>query len=178
MQFVITAIVAAITLSDILASGNAPVCDAQIVPVPPIAGLDDSWIAAELAREPAARLLAPGPNVGNLFGVSCVPQYLGLGPAEYFHPDAVFDTMPVDADTTFPSDSDVRRLRDRGVTHLLTQEAVSNPSPELELIRGPGQFPQSRMGARKLSLLVVPTEVGDRADCDCPRLNTQSVFLD
>ena len=148
MQFVITAIVAAITLCDILASGDAPVCDAQIVPVPPIAGLQDSWIAAELAREPAARLLAPGPNVGNLFGVSCVPQYLGLGPAEYFHSDALFDTMPVDADAVFPSDSDVRRLRDRGVTHLLTQEAVSNPSPELELIRAAPDSFLNRVWAR------------------------------
>ena len=148
MQFVITAIVAAITLCDILASGDAPVCDAQIVPVPPIAGLQESWIAAELTREPAARLLAPGPNVGNLFGVSCVPQYLGLGPAEYFHPDALFDSMPVDADAVFPSDADVQRLRDRGVTHLLTQEAVSNPSPELELIRAAPDSFLNRVWAR------------------------------
>ena len=148
MQIVITTIVAAITLCDILASGDAPVCDAQIVPIPPMAGLQDSWIAAELAREPAARLLAAGPNVGNLFGVSCVPQYLGLGPAEYFRRDALFDTMPVDAETVFPSDSDVRRLRDRGVTHLLTQEAVSNPSPDLELIRAAPDSFLNRVWAR------------------------------
>ncbi len=149
MQFVITAIVAAITLCDILASGDAPVCDAQIVPVPPIAGLQESWIAAELAREPAARLLAPGPNVGNLFGVSCVPQYLGLGPAEYFRSDALFDTIPLNPETVFPSDADVERLRDRGVTHLLTQKAVSNPSPELELIRAAPDSFLNRVWARR-----------------------------
>ena len=46
IRIVMTAIIAAITLCDILASGDAPVCDAQIVPTPPIAGLQDSWIAA------------------------------------------------------------------------------------------------------------------------------------
>lgn len=147
-QVVITAMVAAITLCDVLASGDAPVCDAQIIPIPPISGLQDSWIKAELAREPAARLLAPGPNVGNLFGVSCIPQYLGLGPAEYFQSDALFNTMPVDAESVFPSDSDAQRLRDRGVTHLLTQEAVSNPSPDVELIRAAPDSFLNRVWAR------------------------------
>ena len=77
-----------------------------------------------------------------------MPQYLGLGPAEYFHPDALFDSMPVDADAVFPSDADVQRLRDRGVTHLLTQEAVSNPSPELELIRAAPDSFLNRVWAR------------------------------
>ncbi len=148
MQFMITAVIAALTLCDILASGDAPVCDAQIIPVAPIVGLEDSWIAAELTREPTARLLAPGPNVGNLFGVSCVPQYLGLGPAEYFHPDALFDSLPVDADAVFPSDADVRRLRERGVTHLLTQEALTHPAPELELIHAAPDSFLNRVWAR------------------------------
>lgn len=134
-RLVLTAIIGGITLCDLLASGDAPVCDAQIVATPPIAGVQDSWIAEALADEPAARLLAPGPNVGNLFGVSCIPQYLGLGPAEYFRDDALFETMPVDASTRFPTESDVMRLRDRGVTHILTQEEVQTPSPELELVR-------------------------------------------
>ena len=59
MQFVLTAIIAAITLPDLLASGDAPVCDAQIVPTPPIAGLPESWIKESLAMEPGARLLHP-----------------------------------------------------------------------------------------------------------------------
>ncbi len=32
------------------------------------------------------RLFAPGPNLTNLLGVSSVPEYLGLGPAEYYDP--------------------------------------------------------------------------------------------
>ena len=134
MRYMITAIVAAITLPDLIASGTYPVCDAQIVPTPPIAGLPDSWVAAALRKESVPRLLAPGPNVGNLFSVSCVPQYLGLGPAEYFDDEALFNTEPRNAEAEFPSESDVRRLRDRGVTHILTQEVVRNSSPELEFI--------------------------------------------
>lgn len=33
-----------------------------------------------------ARLYAPGPNLPNLLGVASVPEYLGLGPAPYYHP--------------------------------------------------------------------------------------------
>lgn len=147
-QFVITAFIAAVTLSDILASGAAPVCDAQIVPTPPIAGLQESWIVAALADEPAPRLLAPGPNVGNLFGAGCIPQYLGLGPAEYFQNDALFDTIPVDADTEFPRKVDTARLRDRGVTHVLTQDAVAKLSSELELVRAAPDSFLNRVWAR------------------------------
>lgn len=32
------------------------------------------------------RLYAPGPNLPNLLGVASVPEYLGLGPAPYYHP--------------------------------------------------------------------------------------------
>ncbi len=148
MQFVITALIAAITLPDLLASGDAPVCDAQIVPTPPIAGLPESWIAAELARQPGARLLAPGPNVGNLFGVSCVPQYLGLGPAEYFQDDAVFDTIPADADSAFPTNGEVLRMQDRGITHLLTQEAIPKLSPDVALVAAAPDSFLNRVWAR------------------------------
>ncbi|HQX48845.1 MAG TPA: hypothetical protein PLR25_03000 [Planctomycetaceae bacterium] len=147
-RWVITAIVAAITLPDLIASGSAPVCDAQIVPTPPISGLHDSWVAAALAKEAAPRLLAPGPNVCNLFGVSCVPQYLGLGPAEYFDSDALFDSAPADASAEFPSEVDVSRLRDRGVTHILTQEVVQKPSPSLEFVHAAPDSFLNRVWAR------------------------------
>ena len=148
MQFVITALIAAITLPDLLASGDAPVCDAQIVPTPPIAGLPESWIAAEVAKEPGARLLAPGPNVGNLFGVSCVPQYLGLGPAEYFQNDASFDMIPGDVDSEFPVNAEVLRMRDRGITHLLTQEAIAKLSRDLDLVAAAPDSFLNRVWAR------------------------------
>ena len=148
MQFFITTLMAAITLPDLLASGDAPVSDAQIVPTPPIAGLSESWIAAELAKQPDARLVAPGPNVGNLFGVSCVPQYLGLGPAEYFQDDALFDTISGEVNSEFPTKSEVVRMQDRGITHLLTQEAIAQLSPNLELVTAAPDSFLNRVWAR------------------------------
>ncbi len=133
MRFVVTALIAMLTLPDLLSSGYAPVCDAQIVPTPPIAGLHDSWIAAEFANKPTARLWAPGQNAGNLFGVSCMPQYLGLGPAEYFDKQK-WPQMKVD-DSEFPSPTDVARLRELGATHLLAQEVIAGLSPDLKLVR-------------------------------------------
>ena len=133
MRFVVTALIAMLTLPDLLSSGYAPVCDAQIVPTPPIAGLNDSWIAAEFANKPTARLWAPGQNAGNLFGVSCMPQYLGLGPAEYFDKQK-WPQMNVD-DSEFPSPTDVERLRELGATHFLAQEAIARLSPDLKLVR-------------------------------------------
>lgn len=147
-KLIVTAIVATVTLPDLLASGTAPVCDAQIVPTPPIAGLQDSWVAATLAKEPAPRLLAPGPNVGNLFGVSCVPQYLGLGPAEYFNSDAIFDSAPNDASAEFPSATDIKRLQDRGVTHILTQAEIQSPSSQLEFVHAAPESFLNRVWAR------------------------------
>ncbi|MEZ6032293.1 MAG: hypothetical protein R3C17_04310 [Planctomycetaceae bacterium] len=147
-QYILTALIGGITLCDVLASGDAPVCDAQIVATPPISGLQDSWIAAALRDKPAARLLASGPNVGNLFGVSCIPQYLGLGPAEYFQEDALFETTPDDGGTEFPSDADVRRLLNRGVTHVLTQDQVGSLSPDLELVNAAPDSFLNRVWAR------------------------------
>jgi len=147
-RILVTSLVAAITLSDILASGDAPVCDAQIVSTPPVSAIPESWIAKTLASTPSARLLAPGPNVGNLFGVSCIPQYLGLGPAEYFQDDALFDTTPRDPETEFPSASDVARLRERGVTHLLTQEKIQTLSPALQLVHAAPDNFLNRVWAR------------------------------
>ena len=132
MRFILTGLIAALTLPDLLSSGDTPVCDAQIVPTPPIAGLIDSWVATEFSDKPTARLWAPGQNVGNLLGVSCLPQYLGLGPAEYFDQQK-WPQMKIFG-SEFPSPADVERLRELGVTHVLTQEAIAGLSPKLELV--------------------------------------------
>ena len=146
MRFVITALIAVLTLPDLLSSGDAPVCDAQIVATPPIAGLNDSWVAAEFADQPGGRLFAPGPNVGDLFGVSCVPQYLGLGPAEYF--DKQNSLQMKAGDSEFPSTEDVDRLRELAVTHVLTQDAIAKLSPQLELVRAAPDSFLNRVWAR------------------------------
>jgi hypothetical protein len=107
-------------------------------------GLADSWLAKRLQEEDArspVRLLSGGPNIGNLFGVSSVPQYLGLGPAEYFSKELAVDTQPKSADSVFPSVEQMQRLNSLGVTHMMTTEPVLNLAEDCELIgSGPDAF--------------------------------------
>ena len=50
---------------------------------PAITFRNDSPVRQMLfAEKEIPRMLAPGPNVGNLLGVSCVPWYLGIAPSE------------------------------------------------------------------------------------------------
>lgn len=135
---------AAITLFDVLASSQYPVGDAQIISTPPLDGLKDSWLAKTLQSEDAqspVRLLAGGPNTGNLLGVSSVPQYLGLGPAEYFSDDAILPTQPASPDVRFPSVEQISRLKAMAVTHILVTESNTLMSEECELVgSGPDTF--------------------------------------
>jgi hypothetical protein len=143
-KIVLTTLIGLITLPDLLRSAEYPVCDAQVVQYPPLKGLDDSWLAKMLQNEDArspVRLLSGGPNIGNLFGVSSVPQYLGLGPAEYFSKELAVDTQPKSADSVFPGHEQLQRLKSLAVTHVLTTEPVQNLSEECELLgSGPDAF--------------------------------------
>ena len=144
MRSLIVMTFAAITLCDVLASSQYPVCDAQVVATPPLAGLKDSWLAETLQAEDGespVRLLSGGPNIGNLFGVSSVPQYLGLGPAEYFSDDAALQTQPASPEIRFPSDEQLARLKALAVTHILVTESNTLMSDECELVgSGPDSF--------------------------------------
>lgn len=107
-RWVVSLLIGAVTLADVLAASPFPICDAQVVAEPPISGLKESWVAKTLQaadRERPVRLLFGGPNIGNLYGVSSVPQYLGLGPAEYFSPESALDTQPAAAEVVFPRPS-------------------------------------------------------------------------
>ena len=143
-KIVLTTLIGLITLPDLLKSAEYPVCDAQVVEYPPLKGLDDSWLAKMLQEEDAkspVRLLSGGPNIGNLFGVSSVPQYLGLGPADYFSTELAVDTPPKSSDSVFPSVEQLERLNLLGVTHILTTEPVQKLAEDCELIgSGPDAF--------------------------------------
>ena len=143
-KIVFTTLIGLITLPDLLKSAEYPVCDAQVVEYPPLKGLADSWLAKMLQNEDArspVRLLSGGPNIGNLFGVSSVPQYLGLGPAEYFSKALAVETQPKSANSVFPSVEQLQRLNSLAVTHILTTEQVQNLSEDCELIgSGPDAF--------------------------------------
>jgi len=130
-----TMLIAAVTLPDLLASSKY-VADAVIVETPPISRLEESWLKEHFASRgsESLRLLAPGPNVGNLYGVSCVPTYLGLGPSFYFSEDFDLRATPESSNDVFPTAEQAVRLRNLGVTHILTEDEVSNPSPHIELV--------------------------------------------
>ena len=144
-------VVALITLADVLKSSEPPVRDAQIVETPPLSGLEESWLARTLKAEDAVspvRLLAPGPNIGNLLGVSSAPQYLGLGPAEYFSDDNKLQTVPNEPEEVFPSEDLRVRLHRYAITHVLTTEPLQNPADDLELIQSAPDTFLNRVWAR------------------------------
>ncbi len=132
----VTIFVAAVTLADLLEASKY-VADAVIVENPPMSRLNESWLRKYFTVEDSGhfRLLAPGPNVGNLYGVSCVPTYLGLGPSFYFSDEFQLEATPTSPDETFPSQVQVARLRNLGVTHILTEDPIAAPSPEIEFVR-------------------------------------------
>lgn len=126
-----------LTLVDVTWSSRA-VCDAVIVSEPPWNGLKDSWLAATLQndnQQSPVRLMTDAKNIANLYGVSSVPQYLGLGPSEYFSEEFKLQTKPESESAEFPNAAQIRRLRDLAVTHILTTEPIGTLSPELELVR-------------------------------------------
>ncbi|MCP4172702.1 MAG: hypothetical protein GY758_18225, partial [Fuerstiella sp.] len=141
----VTALFCALTLPELLWSSQA-VQDAVVVPYPPIAYMDDSWVRTTLAAdtESPKRLLAPGPNVGNLFGVSCIPQYLGIGPAVYYG-DALRPSMGAEnPDEVFPGTDTVAQLQSLGVSHILTLDPINRLSDEIEQL---GEYPDVFLNA-------------------------------
>ena len=81
-------IIAALTVAEFYVVADQ-VAVAEMVPEPAITFRDQSPVREALAERPEqCRLLAPGPNVPNLFGVAAMPVYLGLAPSEYFTPGA------------------------------------------------------------------------------------------
>lgn len=126
----------AFTLWDMLASSRH-VADAIVVEQSPLQNVESSWVRSALIENNRweKRLLAPGPNVGNFFGVSCVPQYLGLGPAIYYDDILMPATSPTSDDEVFPGEGEVANLKLLGITHLLTTEPISSPSSAIRLLK-------------------------------------------
>lgn len=134
--------IAVATFVDLRWSTSA-VTDAIVVANPPYQYLAESWLAKTLrvadTRSPV-RLFAPGPNVGNLFGVSCVPQYLGLSPAAYFQDDFLPKSAPTEG-TNWPDAALETALQRLAVSHILTTDPVPTLAPGWELVAaGPDAF--------------------------------------
>lgn len=137
VRTVIAAVMTVLTMVDLQWSSLA-VSDAVVVTNPPLAALSESWLAEVLRAADEAgpvRVFAPGPNIANLFGVSSVPQYLGLGPAAYFRREFQFPGTASENTTTYPGPQLMHQLQRLGVTHLLTTEPIAAPATDLQLLR-------------------------------------------
>ncbi|MEZ6121591.1 MAG: hypothetical protein R3C49_00290 [Planctomycetaceae bacterium] len=134
-----------ITWVDLHWSSTA-VADAQVTRRPPYRALADSWIRQRLNSDDGLqyRLLAPGPNIANLYGISSVPEYLGLGPAVYYDDTAWPATGPDSPDDEFPSTEQLQQMRRLGVTHLLMPDGIQHPADHVELM---GRFPDTFLNA-------------------------------
>lgn len=119
----LTTLVLALTVADLWWLPQA-VTYAVMVPQPPITRQHQSPLRewASTQTQPV-RLYAPGANAPTLLGVSAVPVYMGLGPAEYFDPAL---TLPPGTTEGFHGYSAARVdwLRSAGVTHILSFEPL------------------------------------------------------
>ena len=109
-----------------------------ITSTPAIAYRDSSEVRQRLLGEPRlSRLLAPGPNVCNLLGVSCVPWYLGIAPAEYVDPTLAMPPREKPLPNGRPTGCSpelLQWLSQSGVTHVLNFEPLEEMSWQADLI--------------------------------------------
>lgn len=134
-------IVAGITLPDLLLSSKY-VADAVAVTSPPLYAAEDSWMMSAFNQKSEggfeARVLAPGPNIINLFGAGGIPVYLGIGPAIYYteatrpDPERFAKTAPLP-----------NSLTELSITHVLTTEPL--PASETHLSQ-PTSYPDGLLG--------------------------------
>ena len=120
IRFGVVATVFALTTIDLLYVSRVTAVSVML-PHPVIQNLERSPIRRILNESPTlARLYGPGPNLPNLLGVSSVPEYLGIGPAEYYDPEL---RAPKLEDATVTAEF-LDWARDSGMTHILTFDAL------------------------------------------------------
>lgn len=111
---------------------------AVMVPHPPISFRDQSPVRKLLLDETQApRLYAPGQNLGNLLGVSCLPVYLGISPSAYSDPKFSGEGMPRSDGSgrkIIANDGFSMWLRDSGVTHILAFDPLDETTWRAEPI--------------------------------------------
>lgn len=109
-----------------------------IVSAPAINFRDASPVRKLLASEDELpRLLCPGPNVGTLLGVSCVPWYLGIAPAEYVDGRYAMPEIPKPLLSGHPTPASkplLDWLSQAGVTHVLHFEPLDERGWGVDLV--------------------------------------------
>ncbi|HVJ87216.1 MAG TPA: hypothetical protein VM452_16285 [Caulifigura sp.] len=87
----------------------------------------ESPVGEFLKRSKApVRVLAPGPNLPSMMGVNCVPEYLGIGPRQYYDKRLAIPRFSKEQEKEDPElvPSLVRWTQQAGVTHVLAQEPL------------------------------------------------------
>ena len=160
-------IVSAVTWVDLQKSSREVADGVQVPGI--LMHQDESWIRNYFRSQSprTCRLLAGGQNVGNIYGVSCVPVYLGIGPSVYFGDRFKLETRGTSSE--FLSAQQIARLQALGVTHLLTHDSADQLDTVLERIGAAPDallnriWPERRVTTRYLYKLRDP---GQRLDSD------------
>ncbi|WP_145030653.1 glycosyltransferase family protein [Caulifigura coniformis] len=74
--------------------------------------------------ETPVRVFAPGPNLPSIMGVNCVPEYLGIGPKQYYDKRLAIPRYSQEDETPELRQSLIRWLQQAGATHILAQSAL------------------------------------------------------
>lgn len=131
----LAALVMAPTFFDLMWMGGK-VRDAEFLSSTPLDFLHESPIRRILkAESQPVRLFSRGANLPTLLGVASVPEYLGLGPQEYFDPEtAIPQPPPFD---TEPTPEQIRWLQAAGVSHVLSFHKLDPQQwPVVEVFQG------------------------------------------
>jgi len=141
------AVILALTVTDLFIVSRL-VFYAEPLLDPPINHRNQSTISRFLKEiegetgEPV-RLYALGADLPTLLDVSSVPEYLGIGPAEYYDPELKVPPLPqLEAGSTvIPMDEQfVSWLQRAGVTHLLLEHPLSREWPADLVFKEPDVF--------------------------------------
>ena len=96
---------------------------AVMIKQPATAAIEYSKLPKLLAQQgDVVRIYAPGPNLTNLLRVSSVPEYLGIGPAPYYHPSTRAPELE-ELTAEFLAWAD-----DAAITHILSFQPLYRPS--------------------------------------------------
>jgi len=90
--------------------------------------------------EKPVRVFAPGPNLPSIIGVNCVPEYLGIGPKQYYDKRLAIPRYSQENETPELRQSLIHWLQQAGVTHILEQSALSEsdwPVSPATVVRDP-----------------------------------------
>lgn len=141
IQAISVIVVAAITLPDMLMSSEY-IADAIPVQSPPLYAAEGSWMKSAFDRKSdggfEVRVLAPGPNIINLFGAGGIPVYLGIGPAIYYTEATRPDPVQYSSAEALPDS-----VANLAITHVLTTQPLPDSDGHLDQ---PISYPDGLLG--------------------------------